>query len=187
MNDVNKTLRMNRLKLVLVAGVFLLPMAVAGLLGVLDWSPGTRSHGEPIRPQRSFSDIHVVMDAGGNWQWRDREKPRLTLVALSHGDCDKTCVGTLTLLRNARITLGKNQDRLRLLHLGPAPGGKAGRVLGESWHHGRVTGAALEAFMPTRAGAVSALLVESNGTALVHYPVGFDPEGLKKDLHKVVR
>jgi hypothetical protein len=34
---------------------------------------------------------------------------------------------------------------------------------------------------------VSALLVESNGTALSLYPVGFDPTGLRKDLQKVIR
>src|SRR5699024_1380349 len=78
MSDVNETLRMNRLKLVLVAGVFLLPMIVAGILGGLGWSPGTRSHGEPIRPQRSFDDVRIAMDDGGRWAWRDSDKPRMT-------------------------------------------------------------------------------------------------------------
>ncbi len=187
MSDVNETLRMNRLKLVLVAGVFLLPMIVAGILGGLGWSPGTRSHGEPIRPQRSFDDVRIAMDDGGRWAWRDSDKPRMTLVALSRGVCDKACVGTLTLLRNARITLGKNQDRLRLLHLGPRPDGEAGRVLAESWHHGRDVGHALAAFVPSDDGEVAVVLVESNGTALVRYRPGFDADGLKKDLHKVIR
>lgn len=187
MNDVNKIQRANRLKLVAVAGVFLLPMIAAGLLGLMNWAPGTRSHGEPVQPQRALTDVRIDMDGGGHWAWRDPEKPRLTLIALSRGTCGERCVGALTLLRNARITLGKNQDRLRLLHLGPAPDGEAGRVLARSWHHGHDRDHALDTFMPSKDGEVAALLVESNGTALVRYPAGFDAEGVKKDLHKVIR
>lgn len=187
MNDANKTLRTNRLKLVLVAAVFLMPVIVAGLLGSLNWHPGTRSHGEPIKPQRSFSQVRIAMDGGGDWAWRDSEKPRMTLVALSHGGCEKECIRTLTLLRNARISLGKNQDRLRLLYIGSPAQGEAGRVLSESWRHGRDVDDALDAFMPAETGTVAVILVESNGTALVRYRAGFDADGLNKDLHKVVR
>jgi len=31
------------------------------------------------------------------------------------------------------------------------------------------------------------VLVESNATALAWYPAGFDPNGLRKDLQKVIR
>ncbi|HET7664114.1 MAG TPA: hypothetical protein VFK31_10795, partial [Rhodanobacteraceae bacterium] len=102
------------------------------------------------------------------------------------GPCTSACIKTLTLLRNARITLNDKQDRLRLLYVGQPPAGKAGEVLLKSWRHGRDVGGKLTAFRPREDGAVSAVLVESNGTALVRYPAGFSPDGLKDDLHKVL-
>lgn len=186
MNDVTPTVRRNRVKMMLVASIFLLPFIAAWVAFHAGWRPGTRSHGQPILPQRSFKDIAITMDNGKGWPWRDSEAPRMTLVALSTGACASRCVKTLTLLRNARITLNDRQDRLRLLYIGESPTGEAGKVLMQSWHHGRDAGHALDAFRPKKAGAVSAVLVESNGTALVQYPAGFSPDGLKDDLHKVI-
>ena len=115
MNDVTPTVRRNRLKMLLVASIFLLPFIAAWIAFHAGWRPGTRSHGQPILPQRSFKDVAISMDNGKNWPWRDSEKPRMTLVALSDGACAQQCIKTLTLVRNARITLGRNADRLRLL------------------------------------------------------------------------
>ena len=127
------------------------------------------------------------MDAGGQWAWRDPQSPRWTLVALEHGACGQACIRSLILLRNVRITLNENQDRVRLLYLGQMPAGKAGEALGRSWQHGVDAHSALAAFEPKAAGEVSVLLVEPDGKALVRYPAGFDADGLKKDLHKVLR
>jgi len=187
MNEARHRVRTGRLKLLLVPSIFIASFVAAWIALHLGWRPGTHSHGEPIRPQRSFQGIRIAMDHGGDWAWRDPDAPRMTLIALSSGPCAEQCVHALTLLRNARITLGKNQDRLRLLHLGPRPGGEAGRVLAESWRHGRDVGHALAAFVPSDDGKVAVVLVESNGTALVRYRPGFDADGLKKDLHKVIR
>lgn len=186
MNDVTPTVRLNRFKMLLVASIFLLPFVAALVAFHLGWMPGTKSHGEPILPQRNLSGVRIVMDNGSNWLWRDPVTPSMTLVALSRGTCAERCIRTLTLLRNARITLNDRQDHLRLLHLGPSPAGEAGKLLAQSWHHGRDVAGKLAGFRPHEDGAVSAILVEANGTALVQYRAGFNADGLKDDLHKVV-
>jgi len=186
MNEARHRVRTGRLKLLLVPSIFIASFVAAWIALHLGWRPGTHSHGEPIRPQRSFQGIRIAMDHGGDWAWRDPDAPRMTLIALSSGPCAEQCVHALTLLRNARITLNDKQDRVRLLHIGEPPAGKAGRVLAESWRHGRDVAGKLAAFRPSKAGAVAAVLVESNGTALVEYPAGFDADGVKDDLHKVI-
>ncbi|HET7268423.1 MAG TPA: hypothetical protein VFJ15_09960 [Oleiagrimonas sp.] len=186
MNEERKRVRLGRLKLLLVPSIFIASFVAAWIVFQSGWRPAAHSHGEAILPQRSFQDIRIAMDNGGEWAWRDPKAPRMTLIALSTGPCAEQCVHALTLLRNARITLNDKQNRVRLLHIGPAPTGQAGKVLDESWQHGRDVAGALAAFRPARSGAVAAVLVESNGTALVKYPAGFNADGVKDDLHKVI-
>jgi hypothetical protein len=175
-----------RLQLILVAAIFVAPFLAALLLYRAGWQPGTKSSGQPILPQRSFTGIDVALADGGHWAWRDSE-PRMTLVALPGPDCATSCVDTLALMRNARITLNRNMGRLRLLYVGTPPAGAAAGAVARDWQVGRDVADALASFRPSRPDSVAALLVESNGTALLHYPAGFDPSGLRKDLQKVIR
>lgn len=175
-----------RLQLILVAAVFLVPAVLAVLLGELGWQPGTKSHGQPVLPQRKLDNVQVRLADGGSWPWRDNE-PRMTLVALPGPDCASRCMNTLKLMRNARITLNKNMDRLRLLYIGRPPSGPHADSLMQDWAVGRDDAGALSKFDSRQPDSVAALLVESNGTALSWYPPGFDVNGLRKDLQKVIR
>lgn len=172
-----------RLKLVLIMLVFLAPIVAAGILTLSDWQPQGHGNGQPIVPQRSLAGVRVDVN-GKPWAWRDSE-PRLTLVALPGPGCAARCVATLGLMRNARIVLNRNADRLRLLFLGEPPR-DAVEVMGDYATGDDATGA-FTAFRPTEPDSVSAVLVESNATALAWYPAGFDPNGLRKDLQKVIR
>ncbi|TCV96105.1 hypothetical protein EC912_102454 [Luteibacter rhizovicinus] len=173
-----------RLKLVLIMLVFLAPIVAAGLLTVSGWQPTGKGNGQPIEPQRSFADVNIELVGGGTYAWRDSE-PRLTLVALPGPDCGKQCIAMLELMRNARITLNRNADRLRLLYVGKPPVSQPAVM--SDWLVGNDVANKLEAFRPTQPDTVSAVLVESNTTALSYYPSGFDPSGLRKDMQKVIR
>ncbi|MDF4003755.1 hypothetical protein P3W33_10180 [Luteibacter sp. PPL552] len=172
-----------RTKLVLIMLVFLAPIVAAGLLTLSDWQPEGKGNGRPIVPQRSMADVRIDVD-GRPWAWRDSE-PRLTLVALPGPGCAARCVATLGLMRNARIVLNRNAERLRLLYLGEPPRDAAGVM--DDYARGDDTTGAFASFRATEPDSVAAVLVESNGTALAWYPAGFDPNGLRKDLQKVIR
>lgn len=183
MNSVDTIRRRNRVKMLLVAAVFLGPMVVAAVLGLFGWRPGTRGHGAPILPQRSFAGITVKLATGGAYPWR-AQTPQMTLVALPGPHCARHCVRTLTLLRNARISLNRNAGRLRLLYLGTPP--HAAAVM-HDWQVGDDVAGKLDGFRPMQRDTVAAILVESNGTALSLYRAGFDPRGLAKDLQRILR
>lgn len=180
--------RKNRIFLVLIALVFAAPMIAAGLLGWAGWMPGTASNGEAIVPQRNFvtERLQVQLADGKPYAWRDSE-PRLTLVALPGPDCAAQCLATLTSMAAARVTLNRNQSRLRLLYLGTPPADDARDGMRNYWLLGTDVDGKLASFRPTAPDSVSAVLVESNGTALSLYPAGFDPSGLRKDLQKVIK
>jgi hypothetical protein len=108
-------------------------------------------------------------------------------VALAGPDCAAQCLATLTSMAAARVTLNRNQSRLRLLYLGTPPADDARDGMRNYWLLGTDVDGKLASFRPTMPDSVSAVLVESNGTALLQYPAGFDPSGLRKDLQKVIK
>jgi hypothetical protein len=190
MNTVDsKPSRKSRVYLLLIALVFVAPMIVAGLLTVGGWQPGATSNGQPITPQRNFVDekLRVQLADGHDYAWRDSE-PRMTLLALAGPDCASHCLATLTAMAKARVMLNNKQSRLRLLYLGTPPADAAARKAMEAyWTLGRDVEDKLASYRPVSADSVSAVLVESNGTALSYYPAGFDAAGLLRDMRKVIK
>ncbi|TAL88102.1 MAG: hypothetical protein EPN69_17185 [Rhodanobacter sp.] len=190
MNPVDpKSVRKSRLFLLLIGLVFAAPMIVAGLLTLAGWQPGAKGTGQPITPQRNFitEQLRVRMADGSDWAWRDSE-PRMTLVALAGPDCAARCLDALTAMAKARVMLNRNQSRLRLLYLGTPPSDAAARqAMVTYWSTGTDLDDTLASFRPQAPDSVSAILVESNGTALSFYPAGFDAAGLLRDLRKVIK
>jgi len=182
------TLRASRLKLLLIMLVFAAPIVVAMLLTLGGWQPSGKANGQAITPQRNFASeqVPVSLSNGDTWEWRAKE-PKLTLVALAGPDCAKSCLDVLTKMAAARITLNQNASRLRLLYVGKPPVDAAASGMSNYWKLGQDPMGALTPFKPTTPDSVTALLVESDGTALSFYPAGFDPTGLRKDLQKVIR
>jgi hypothetical protein len=171
-------------KLLLIAFVFAAPILAAALLTVTGWQPTARGNGLPITPQRTLADVVVTLDSGSHYAWRNTVEPQLTLVALPGPGCAARCKDTLLKMHNARITLNRNADRLRLLYLGVRPDTQAPD---SDWQAGIDVDGKLNQFRPTEPDTVAAVFVESNATALSYYPSGFDPSGLRKDLQKIIR
>ena len=185
----SKSSRKNRVYLLLIALVFLAPMIVAGALVLGGWQPSAKGNGQSISPQRNFVDEHlrVQLADGQTYPWRD-SAPRMTLLALAGPDCATHCLADLTAMAKAREMLNHKKLRLRLLYLGTPPADAAERQAMEAyWQIGQDVDGKLARYRPTTPDSVSALLVESNGTALSFYPAGFDAAGLLRDMRKVIK
>lgn len=181
--------RKSRRFLLLVALVFAAPMIIAGLLNWSGWQPGVKGNGQPILPQRNFvaEQLQVRLYDGTSWPWRDSE-PRFTLIALAGPDCAAQCFETLTGIAKARVMLNRNQSRLRLLYVGVPPADPGRRTAMQTfWTLGSDVDGKLAAYAPAAPDSVSAVLVESNGTALSLYPAGFEVPGLLRDMVKVIK
>ncbi|SEJ20830.1 hypothetical protein [Frateuria terrea] len=184
-------LKASRMKLLAIMAVFAAPIIVAGILTFSGWQPGGKGYGRPVEPQRNFVDEHVhvsLADGGSDYAWRDPAAPRMTLVALAGPGCAARCFESLTGMAKAWVTLNRNQKRLRLLYIGTPPADPAQvSAMKSFWVLGRDAEGKLDVFRPSAPDSVSALLVESNGTALAYYPAGFDGTGLLRDMHKVIK
>ncbi len=184
-----KALRKSRLFLLLIAFVFVAPALIAGILVMTGWQPGVKGNGDPIIPQRNFASerVRIAMADGQLYPWR-AATPQMTLIALSGPDCAAHCMEVLTGMAKARVMLNHRQGRLRLLFLGTPPANAADRAaMLNFWQVGTDVDGTLASYRPTAPDSVSALLVESNGTALSSYPVGFDTSGVLRDLKKVIK
>ena len=175
-----------RLQLLGVASLFAAPILIGIALVLAGWMPGTKSYGLPILPQRNLAQSPVQLADGARFQWRDRDF-HWTLVALPGPDCDTRCAHALDMIRRVRITLNQNADKLHLLYLGAPPVDAQSRELVRVWQVGASNAPVLEDLRPRARDSLAAVLVMPDGVALTHYPPGFDPDGLKKDLQKVIR
>lgn len=184
-----QSLRKSRRFLLLIALVFAAPMIVAGLLTVSGWQPSAAGYGQKITPSRNFVDekLRVTLANGQLYPWRDSQ-PRMTLVALAGPGCAQRCLQALTGMAKAHVMLNQNQSRLRLLYLGTPPVDPAAlAAMTNYWQLGHDPDGKLSSFRPDAPDSVSAVVVESNGTALAFYPAGFDAAGLLRDLRKVIK
>lgn len=175
-----------RLQLLLVASIFALPILVAMALTLAGWMPGTRSYGVPVLPQRSVATIPLTFVDGAPFAWRDRDF-HWTLVALPGPDCRQNCLHALDMIARARITLNQNADKLRLVYLDTPPDDAQAQALIKPWRVAQTVAHDLDDLRPARRDAMAAVLVMPDGVALTHYPDGFDANGLKKDLQKVIK
>ncbi len=174
-----------RLQLILIASIFVAPMLVAAVLALGGWTPGARSYGEGIVPQRTFEDVAVELADGSRLAWHDPDW-RWTLLALPGPACAEACIAQLDRMHRARISLNQNAARVRLLYVGEPPQPGAG-TLSEAWQVGRDVENRLAEWRPDAGDGVAAVLVKPDGTALTVYRTGFDANGMRKDLAKVTK
>lgn len=175
-----------RLQLVLLASLFVAPMAVAALLALTGWVPGTRSFGEGIVPQRSVENVRVELAGGQALEWRDPDW-RWSVVALPGRACGAACVGQLDRIHRARISLNQKAQRVRLLYLGTPPSAEGAAEVMQAWTVGHDVDRGFADWTPRTDDDVAVVLVKPDGTALTVYREGFDASGLRKDLAKVTK
>ena len=178
MTAANDARRAGRRQFLLVASLFLLPLAVAAWLYYSGWRPTAGAHGTLIDPPRSLpADVFL-----GQW----------SLVYLAGGDCDERGRAVLEELSRLRLALDRDAARVRrvLLHAGECftadfPSGAPDLVVLRA---SGADGAALRAQFPAAAdGANGIYIVDPHGNLLMSYPATGSARGLLKDLERLLR
>ena len=172
-----------RTQLLLVLGVFLVPVIVAFALNQSGWMPGGRkNHGELLSPPATIEEAGL-MDASDATPlaWPNRDG-KFRLVVRLREACDATCLERIDHLNGLWRGLGGDATRLDVWFIG--------------WLNGPATDA-IERFDAAR-GVVStsqifndeqydAWLVDPNGFVVLRYPRNYELAGLRRDLTKIIR
>ena len=88
--------------------------------------------------------------------------------------------------RVRRMLLTQKATRVRIAYVGPMPSDAARAKLREvRWLEG--TSAALDARRPQTDDGVAAMLIDPIGLAIVFHAAGYEPEGVRKDLSRLIR
>lgn len=185
----------SRLILVALASVFILPLALAWLLYYSAiWQPSTHTHhGVLINPahplQLSQFSLQTLSDATpfplsqlqGRW----------TLLTLAPAECNQYCWENLYKMRQVKMLLNKDQQRLQkvLLVANPSELKRLEQLQSaypETWI---LTGEQLPAFVAQLGMAMEYViyLIDPLGNYLMYYPSNAEPEFLLKDLKHLLK
>jgi cytochrome oxidase Cu insertion factor (SCO1/SenC/PrrC family) len=114
-----ESVRRGRRQLLALAALFFVPLAVAFWMyyGPAGWRPsGDASKGDLIDPARPLAEISLpTMDGGATTPGFLRGK--WSMVYVGEGGCDERCRAALYLMRQSRIALNKDMDRVQRVFL----------------------------------------------------------------------
>jgi len=191
----------SRASLLLVFSLFAAPVVLAWTIFYL--FPGlmegeTVNNGTLVTPVRPLPAFTAVTGAGkaidetflrGKW----------TFIYLAQGACDEPCVQQLFNIRQARLTQGKNIDRLQRLMFWRTDTVDAQQQAELQEHFPgqgivRLTGAELEQMAPVFRlderdpySAQRIYLVDPLGNLMMYYEPDDEPRGIVKDLHRLLK
>jgi cytochrome oxidase Cu insertion factor (SCO1/SenC/PrrC family) len=187
--------RRSRLMLGLLATLFFGPVVVAAILYYI--APGYRPDGrtnygtlvDPARPLPAFA----LVDADG------RPQPELllgkwSLIQLGGGVCDTACAERLLQIRQLRLALGKDLNRMQRIYVAPDTTALAAMRAEHAAEHpdarfladtGPAGGRVADFFQPQDANAI--YLVDPNGNWLMVYTGSIESKRMLKDLKTLMR
>ena len=187
MSDAAPQPRRSRAALWLIVALATAPVAASYLLYYF-WPPErTVNYGELIGPS-PLPDPPLVAADGAPFRL-SQLKGKWVLVSLDSGRCDEACDRKLLYMRQLRLTLGKERDRVERVWLvvdGAAPRTGALESYEGTWV-ARVD-AGLASRFPAPDGAAGHIyVVDPLGNLMMRFPRDPEPRRMIRDLQRLLR
>ncbi|UCH53701.1 MAG: SCO family protein [Pseudomonadota bacterium] len=190
--------RRARLQLLLLALVAAVPMIVAYVLYFTDWRPGTRHFGELVQPPRPVQDV-ALTDLNGAALKLSSLRGKWLYVYFGSKRCGEPCRQNLYKTRQVILAQQKNMDRVQRLFIVTDAEGFADLPALLADHPGLLVARADDRAVPMLrrdfalpgGGPFENLervyLLDPLGNLMMTYPADADPNGLRKDLARLLR
>jgi len=171
----------------LLAALFLIPLLLAFLMYYGDaWRPGGRTnHGELILPARALPRVSAVYRP-------ETFTHTWSLVYIGAGACDESCRNALFVMRQTRLTLNNDMNRVQRVFL--ATGAQRAQEFLDREHAGLVVidatadaAARLLAAFPANDRAHAIFIVDPRGNLMERFDARQNPRGLREDLTKLLK
>lgn len=170
----------SRRMLLLLTGLFMLPLAFAFLAYYSGWRPaGNTNHGELLQPIRQLPALSQSLE--GKW----------ALAWVGDGACGTDCQTALVFARQTRLSLAADTARVNWVLL--ATDRCCNREYLDAAHKGIVAidasaqRDALLAVLPAKDLAQSLFVIDPLGNIVLRYDVRQNPRGLLEDMKKLLK
>ena len=187
-----------RVKLLLIAILFFLPVIAALVLFQSGWRPqGQINHGELVQPTRAIADgpFHTLEGQQLSSQWQKK----WTMLYFGPADCGNVCQQQLYKMRQAHIAQGAGSERIQRVFVVTDTNklDQLRHTLKDYADMQVLTGPAdtirqMAAQFQLPAGSpMQALgriyLLDPRGHFMLSYPTDADPNGMRKDLVRLLK
>lgn len=176
-----------RINLVLIFAVFAVPL-IAAYLSYYVWPPqGRLNYGELIDP-KTMPDV-ALRDADGKEFSLSTLRGKWIMLSVDSAHCDEACDHKLFLMRQTRISMTKEMNRIErvLLLRGDA---KATAELAKKYPGMHILSGANDSLLNTFPGALNAAdyiyLVDPVGQVMMRYVKNPDATGIRRDLTRLL-
>ncbi len=188
-----KSLLIYRLKFIALILVFLLPF-IGGWLAfyVFDYRPASQNYGELVQPVRSMVFPELVSTDGHRLEpefWR-----KWSYVILVKGDCEELCRNNLYYLRQMRVALGRDMDRVQnVLISGQKVSDDLFKFLSEYPKLTVISQASQSLFKKFELAGIQPgeapvlYLIDPAGNLMMTYPAVNEPSSVLSDIRRLLR
>lgn len=178
-----------RLLLVLLALLFLGPLGIAAFLyyGPQGWGPaGSTANGELLAPVVTLPPA-ALPTASGETTAPDFMRGKWSLVYVQPGDCEAGCQRNLIKIRQIRLAIGAEADRVQRVYLYGGRPPSAGWL--DTGHEGLITGALgadplFDAALPDTGERL--YIADPLGNLVLAYPPDTGPGPIHDDLEHLM-
>jgi hypothetical protein len=177
--------RRNRMALVALIAVFVLPFLAAAVLNLANWRPAHGiNHGVLLDPPLKLSDLELHQADGSPYAFAPQER-RWQIAVFPPPDCAAACVDLIAGLGKVWQLQGRRAERLQVLWFGEIPAD----ALPFRNLVPMQTSPELLARLPERpgAGGPAIYLIDSFGFLAMRYAPGVDVSDLRADIAKLLK
>ena len=179
-----------KLQIVALAALFVVPVAVAWFMYAgAPGASGQGAHGVLAEPPVELGELALAQ--GGDAGMEAQLTGRWTFLYLQQGDCGQPCKDALLRMRQVRLALGKDANRVQRVFV-PQVGSTGDDQLAQAFPGMAI----LPADSPGRSDLIKRvgsrrpgeiLLVDPLGNLILSYPLDRDPDGLFRDAKHLLR
>jgi cytochrome oxidase Cu insertion factor (SCO1/SenC/PrrC family) len=183
--------RSARLQLIAILVICAAPVLASYLAYYVFQPQGRTNYGTLIEPQRGVGAMQAQLLDGGRFALADL-RGKWVMLTVDAGACAQACVDKLYLMRQVRLTTGKDRDRIERVMLVTDADRPAPQVLSdyEGTRMARIDPDEVAKRLPPEGQGRSAdhiYLIDPLGNLMMRFPRNADPSRMKKDLAKLLR
>jgi hypothetical protein len=183
----NARQRSFRINLVLIFAVFAVPL-IAAYLSFYVWPPQSRlNYGELIEP-KTLPDVPLV-DAQGKEFPPSKLRGKWIMLTVDSADCGEACNHKLYLMRQIRISMTKEMNRIERVML-LRGGAKLPPELAAKYPGMHVLTGTIDALLQTLGPEANVndyiFLIDPVGQIMMRYVKNPDPAGIRRDLSRLL-